>query len=102
MFGNIKKNNVRSLNLKLNNDAYYDFMIYKGECYSKNDSSSCNVMSLNVDDIQTDGTWVSSTMWANATNDSVELKNIGFTGVDNGLIWFPKDRVSNKEKIDIL
>ena len=39
MFGNIKKNNVRGLGLKLRNDKYFDFMLYKGECYSDVNSS---------------------------------------------------------------
>lgn len=101
MFGNIKKNNVRGLGLKLRNDEYYDFMLYKGECYSTYDSSSCIVMGLDAKNIGKDGSWKSSYVWGEATTSDVLLNNIGYTGVDNGLIKFEKDRITNKEFLDV-
>ena len=102
MFGNIKKNNVRGLKLKFRNDQYYDFMLYRGECHSHSNASECVIMSLDASKIQKDGTWVSSNMWGGATKDDIELKNIGYTGVDNGLIQFNKDRITNKELLNVL
>ena len=102
MFGNIKKNNVRGLGLKLRNDEYHDFMLYKGECYSVSDSLNCVAISMDANKIQEDGTWISNNVWSNAINNNVVLEDIGYTGVDNGLIYFRGDRVNNLELIDIL
>ena len=102
MFGNIKKNNVRGLGLKLRNDKYFDFMLYKGECYSDVNSSECISMGLDARNIQEDGTWVSTYTWSDAVNNAVELSDIGYTGTDNGFVSFRGDRVNNKELLDIL
>ena len=40
--------------------------------------------------------------WTGAICKSVECYNIGFTGVDNGLISFERDKVTNQELLDIL
>lgn len=40
--------------------------------------------------------------WNDAKNDGLLLKNIGFTGIDNGLINYRKDIVSNEEYLNIL
>ena len=101
MFGNIKKNNVRGLGLKLRNDAYYDFMLYKGECYGNFDSSSCIIAGMDADTILPDGTWKSSYIWPKAVMDIDGLFNIGFTGIDNGLITYRKDFITNKDFLDI-
>lgn len=102
MFGNIKKNNVRGLGLKLRNDKYFDFMLYKGECFSGVNGSECIAMGLDARNIQNDGTWVSSYMWNGAVNNETELSDIGYTGTDNGLVFFRGDRVNNREFLDIL
>lgn len=39
--------------------------------------------------------------WKCATNTGLTLENIGFTGIDNGLINYRKDRITNKEFYDI-
>ena len=102
MFGNIKKNNVRGLGLKLRNDEYYDFMLYKGDCYSVPDASSCIVFGLDSKNINEDGTWPSSYVWGKATSNDIVLNNIGYTGTDNGLIFFRKDLLTNKELINVI
>ena len=102
MFGNTHRNNVRGLGLKLRNDEYYDFMLYKGECYSVSDASSCIVLGLDGNNINEDGTWTSSYVWGEATTSDVVLNNIGYTGTDNGLIFFRKDLLTNKELINVI
>ena len=82
MFGNIKKNNVRGMGLKLRNDAYYDFMLYKGECYGNFDSSSCIIAGMDAETILPDGTWKSSYVWPKAIMGIDTLFNIGFTHVN--------------------
>ena len=96
MFGNTKKNNVRNLALRFRNDEYYDFMLYKGEVYSASDLSECLAADFNAEDA-TEKNWSSRIEAGN----EITLNNIGFTGVDNGLIKFTKDRVSNQEFLDI-
>jgi hypothetical protein len=41
------------------------------------------------------------TEWVGAKNDGIILRNIGYTGVDNGLIQFRRDKVSNAEFLKI-
>lgn len=40
--------------------------------------------------------------WEDSINNGVELKDIGFTGMDNGLIKFNKDTISDEEFLDLL
>ena len=35
--------------------------------------------------------------WGNAVNKGIELNNVGFTGVDNGLLNFDKDNITEEE-----
>lgn len=99
MFKNIKHNNVRSLKLKLRNDKYYDFMLYRGECVSTR-GNNCVVADIKPYNMS-GGRVVSEIEWENAVNNDITLKNIGYTGVDNGLIQFRRDRVSNAEFLKI-
>lgn len=103
MHQNIKNNNVKSLDAKLYSAKYYDFMLYKGETQHQ-DVSSLENMSLvdfsNLDIV--DGILYSKTTWSGATNNGVELNNIGFTGMDNGLISFKKDRITNADFLELL
>ena len=39
--------------------------------------------------------------WEEAVNNGVELNNIGLTGIDNGLITYDKDKITEEEFIDI-
>lgn len=41
-------------------------------------------------------------IWSGATTEPVTLENIGFNGIDNGLIKFDRDRVSNSQLFDII
>lgn len=102
MFGNIKKNNTRSLNIRLNNDKFYDFMLYKGETYGIGESDSDIATSFYWYDITEEGAWVASHVWGGAKNDGVELNNIGLTGVDNGLIRYDKNQISNDDFLNVL
>lgn len=101
MFGNIKKNNVRSLNLRLWNDEYYDFMLYRGETYGGAESTSCLVAGFDPDRIGKDGEWKSHYVWGEAVNSGLELRNIGYTGIDNGTILFDKSRITNADFLKI-
>jgi hypothetical protein len=44
---------------------------------------------------------LSSYVWSEAVNNGVELDNIGYTGIDNGLILFDKDNITEEELEEI-
>lgn len=99
---NIKINNTRSISWRLCNDEYYDFMLYKGEAEGASDPSSLSVADFSCPFDVNDGRLYSKTTWEDAINNGVELEDIGFTGIDNGLITFRKDRISNEDFLNIL
>ena len=96
MFKNVKHNNVRSLNLKLRNDKYYDFMLYRGECVTVGNSDGCVVADIKPYNMSK-GKVYSEREWEEAVNNGVALKNIGFTGMDNGIITFRRDKITNTQ-----
>ena len=103
MHQNIKNNNVKSLDAKLYSAKYYDFMLYKGETAYQdlNDLSNISIAdfsSLNI----VSGILYSTITWSGATNNGVEMNDIGFTGMDNGLISFKKDRITNEQFLELL
>ena len=101
-YQNIKNNNTRSIDTRLYNDEYFDFMLYRGEVYGENcnlkDNLIADFSSLNIED----GILYSDVEWVNAINEGVSLKDIGFTGIDNGLIQYQKDRITNTDFLNIL
>jgi hypothetical protein len=103
MHQNIKNNNVKSLDAKLYNAKYYDFMLYKGEAayQDKNDLDNMSIAdfsSLNI----ISGILYSTVLWSGATNEGVVMNDIGLTGMDNGLISFKRDRITNEEFLELL
>lgn len=101
MFGNINKNNVRGLGVRLNNDKFYDFMLYRGETYHKNVNDLCVAASFDCSKQKENDILVSSVTWENAINKDIILYNIGLTGVDNGFIKIERDRIDTKTFLDI-
>lgn len=101
-YQNIKNNNTRSIDARLYNDEYFDFMLYRGEVlgidYDVDRQLIADFTSLNIED----GILYSDVLWDGAVNNGVSLKDIGFTGIDNGLIHFEKDKISNKDFLNIL
>lgn len=103
MLQNIKNNHTRRLDSKLYFGHYYDFMLYKGEVvkqtleelsgYTIADFSRFNII---------DGILYSLTSWSGATNNGVEMEDIGLTGPDNGFISFERDKISNEDFLKIL
>ena len=99
---NIKINNVRSIDLRLYNDEYYDFMLYKGEAYGKDIYSDDVIADFSCPFEMEGNVLYSKKVWDGAKNDGALLEDIGFTGPDNGFIAFRKDRISNQDFLDIL
>ena len=102
MHQNIKNKYSRKLDSKLYNAHYYDFMLYKGETYNM---SSYDLDSMAIADFSSlniiNGILYSDVLWSGATNSGVEMDDIGLTGMDNGLICFQKDKISNKDFLDL-
>ena len=96
MLKNIKHNNVRSLKFKLRNDKFYDFMLYRGECGSSFIGDDCIAAEITPYG-EKNGKFISPYVWGGSVNNGVILNNIGYTGVDNGIITFRKDKISNAE-----
>lgn len=102
MYQNIKNKHTRILDSKLYSGQYYDYMLYKGETsrQSMDDINDMAIADFSTMDIAS-GILYSTVTWDKAINDGVEMEDIGMTGVDNGLIHFRKDRITNKEFLDI-
>ena len=56
---NIKHNSVRSLDLRLYNDEYYDFMLYRGEVAGKSLSEDCYLAQIEPCSLEDDGKYYS-------------------------------------------
>lgn len=98
--------------LRVNYDEYWDFYL------SLNNSSSyshiTNGVALsdkclisNIDSTcfnPNDDKWLQSksdNIWNNATSIKHTLYNIGFTGLDNGLVNFRRDQIDNRKFVDL-
>lgn len=107
---NLKENNRHNLKLMLNYDEYWDFFLdLDGYApYSFRDGlyddclisyiDACNPNCFNGD------TWLYSTdnySWESGTSIDNTLYDISYTGTDNGLFRFRKDRISNKDFWDL-
>lgn len=107
---NLNNNNVHNLKLRVNKDEYWDFFLNKDAFIPYSFSSNqlytkCLISHIDISNEEcVQGEWLhglKNRLWENINVTDYTLKNIGFTGVDNGLIRFRKDRISNKEFLDI-
>lgn len=102
---NILHNNFNNLRLTLNNDEYWDFCINKDsyQTYFPKQGLQDNCLISYIDSDDPDCVFFDKLYsknaynWNNAVNNGVELCNIGYTGVDNGLISYQKDRITNEQ-----
>lgn len=102
---NINNNNFHNLKLRVINDEYWDFFLNKDNVLDNSKTSGLTTQCLiSYIDINNKNCHVGDKLyslaeykWENAVNNGIELNNIGYTGVDNGLIRFKKDRITNEE-----
>lgn len=107
---NLKENNYHIFKLRVNKDDYWDFFINNDAYGSYNFNSSfmyddCLVSYIDVSDKDcfSGDTWIYSSnkyQWESAITTTYTLNNIGYTGIDNGLIQYRKDRISNKDFVN--
>ena len=120
MPSNIKNNSVRSLRFRCRNDEYYDFMLQRDECYGGGAYNNCIVAGINANafdypigkQVSRDdkngkptmygGEVFSNLTWGDAYNLGTSLKDIGLTGIDNGFISYRRDKITNREFVDML
>ena len=104
---NLKENNINNLQLRVNKDEYWDFFIDRDSYghYSFDDSKlydECLISSIDLSKKECyDGdSWIYSSndySWENALSVGDTLYNISYTGLDNGLFQFRKDRILNQD-----
>ena len=99
---NIKNNYTRGIDAKLYSAKYYDFMLFKGETlkYGKSYIEKLKIADFSNLNIE-NGILYSDTVWENAINNGVKMLDVGVTGVDNGLISFRKDRITNEKFLEL-
>lgn len=95
---NIRNNRKNQIDSKLYTRNYFDYMLYKGDIFYQSkdtlkDMAIADFSSLAI----SSGILYSDIVWTGSTNKGVELEDIGFTGMDNGLIKFRKDRITNEQ-----
>lgn len=107
---NLKVNNYHNLKLMINKDEYWDFFVNKdsyGSFRIKNglyDDCLISYIDLSDDECFDSDNWVYSKQgyyWNKSISLGYTLHNISYTGVDNGLFTFRKDRISNKDFLRI-
>lgn len=109
---NLSNNQFNNLRFEINEGEYWDFFInrepisiYSGSFNGKNLYDKCLISFIDASDTMCfDGNDIVSKkdyMWAESTVVPYALTNVGYTGVDNGLIPFKRDEVSNNEFIRI-
>lgn len=98
MHQNILNKRSKKIDSKLYNGNYYDFMLYGGDSvhFSEDYINDLSIVDFSTLDI-VNGILYSTTTWGDAVNNGVLMEDIGFTGVDNGLISFDKTAITNEQ-----
>ena len=108
---NIKINNTRKLDFKIRKDEYWDLMLSKEDSSGAAfdwDDNACLAAFVSPEEGECiryfdKGKVFSSVSWGSAVNSGddemsgVTLYNIGFTGVDNGLVFYDKNLIDNAQ-----
>lgn len=108
---NLKDNNYHNLKIRVNKDEYWDFFINKDSYGSfisnpnvMYDKCLISYIDSSLPECISGDTWLYSSdkyKWESAYTETNTLNNIGYTGIDNGLILYRKDRISNKDFFNI-
>ena len=106
---NLKVNNYDNLYLRLNGDEYWDFYVNKdsyGSLKLNGLYDDCLISYIDLCDTEcTDGSeWLyskSGYTWDKSLSVGYTLYNISYTGVDNGLFTYRKDRITNKDFFEL-
>lgn len=106
--GNILNHNRDIFDIFVNKQDYWDFHLsLKQGYYDLNDGLTENCLISYIDTTDPECVWFEKLYskkqyrWDESVNVGMTLENIGYTGVDNGLLHYEKDRISNKEFYEI-
>ena len=95
-----------NLRIKINYDEYWDFIInndfiekYDFSSTSFNDKCLASYINVELYDCVFEDTinGLNEYTWNKAISNGYTLKNIGYTGFDNGLLYFEKDKIMNSD-----
>jgi len=107
---NYTLNNIKRLSFQIEESDYWDMHINNDDLGSysftgieKNEECLSSYIDASLSECVQGNELISSSAytWDCATNNGLLLENIGFTGIDNGLILYKKDRITNQEFYDI-
>lgn len=98
---NYTLNNIRRIITHIDENDYWDLHLNEDYVYSTSTEETClsvlidsdNPECINNDELLS----VKDYFYDGACANGLKLNNIGYTGVDNGLIRFKKDRITNEE-----
>lgn len=99
---NRKRNNF---DLELNNDEYIDFCIDNDMNNNSDNEENCLITEIDINDSEC--VWFDkifskpNVIWDKSYNKGLNLQNIGLTGVDNGLINYNKEEITNENFLDL-
>lgn len=108
---NIFINNYNNIKLRTSKSEYWDFILSKNNDPSElllgnnlYDTNLISYINMNDDRCYSGDTIYNTTdyKWLNAFNSGLTLSNIGFTGIDNGLIKFDKNNITSIDFFNIL
>ena len=103
---NILNHNRNIFDFKINKSDYWDFHL----CIDNTANTSyinSDCLAVDIDANDNECVWFDSlyskpfSTWKESVNNGLELNSIGFTGVDNGLLSYDKDKITNKEFLNI-
>lgn len=98
---NIKNNNYRKIDCRIINDNYMDFMLSKSDVRIDELTFDKNFVTNLIFNRQQKKHVISDVAWVDAKPSNTILKNIGYTGVDNGFISYDKDMTGNDEFLEL-
>ena len=102
---NIINNNFHNLKLKINNDEYWDFFVnkdyfpsYYSDSSKMYDKCLISYIDAEIDECVIDNLLIGNKLYVWEYNNVIDhtMNNIGFTGLDNGLISFRRDLHNNR------
>lgn len=100
---NILNHNRVLFTTSLNRRDNWDFYL-SDESFNYTNINNGNNLIVNIDLNECGSVWfeklTSTVMWNNAVNNGLSLKNIGYTGVDNGIILYDKSMITNSMFLD--
>lgn len=106
--GNILNHNRMPFTFRIDRSEYWDFYLSQpsyGTYITEGLSKDCLISYIDTTD--PDCIWFDRLyskkdyFWKYAVNNGLSLKNIGYTGVDNGIVHYEKDRISNAKFLEL-